>query len=178
MDEHLQNFRAWYVSVLQSLYPIRDTGLATMLVSFPLLERYLRQKNRRTPSDKLNPQCMETLRQIFSVLPDAATATKFWSVYRNGLLHRATLSLRTEGGRVLPDSLTHDISVPVQIEPDGSFVVHPKLFSEIVVRTIEADFQTFAGTGSPGHGLPKVVQTFPLPQGVVPTTTVLHTKGS
>jgi len=44
-----------------------------LMISMPLLERYLRQKNGRTPEQQLDDACMSTLCDIFPVLPDAAT---------------------------------------------------------------------------------------------------------
>jgi len=44
----LKNFRDWYVKTLESLYPERDAGIAVLMISMPLLERYLRQRNSRT----------------------------------------------------------------------------------------------------------------------------------
>jgi hypothetical protein len=44
MSPNRENFNAWYKQVLATLYPSREAGLAILLVAFPLLERYLRQK--------------------------------------------------------------------------------------------------------------------------------------
>jgi hypothetical protein len=44
-----QNFQAWYVNILESLYDNRAAGIAVLMISTPLLERYLRQKNGRSP---------------------------------------------------------------------------------------------------------------------------------
>lgn len=90
------------------------------------------------------------------MLPDIATAWRFWHVYRNGFLHQATLSLRTRAGARLPSSeLTHDITEPIQLRPDGGFALQPVLFSKLVTETIEVDFVPFAGTGTPAPKLPK-----------------------
>lgn len=158
MNTDLTNFRAWYVNTLELLYPVRDAGIAVLMVSTPLLERYLRQKNGRTPEQPLDDGCMGTLRRVFPVLPDNATAWRFWQVYRNGLLHQATLSLRTRAGAALPSSeLTHDITRPIELRPDGSFVLQPVLFSKRVTDIVEADFAAFAGAGTPAPKLPEVV---------------------
>ena len=174
MDNHLKNFRAWYIKILEDLCPKRDAGIAILMISLPLLERYLRQKNSLRPENPLNDGCMDTLRSVFPALPDRATAWTFWQVYRNGFLHQATLSMSTRKGAALPAaSLTHDMTSPVAIEADGSFVLHPCLFSQHVLRAIEAEFAIFAGTGTPTPQMPTVVATVN-PTGV----TVLNTKGS
>jgi hypothetical protein len=158
MSTHQENFRAWYVEVLQALYPKRDAGIAALMISLPILERYIRQKNGVLPEQSLSDGCMATLLTIFPALTDKATARDFWQVYRNGFLHQATLSLKTSKGRTLPaGSLTHDIVVPVLVEPDGSFVIQPVLFSQHVIQSIESDFATFAGVGAAPPPLPRVV---------------------
>ncbi len=158
MSDDLQNFRAWYVAALESLYPSRDAGIATLMISLPLLERYLRQRTGLTPEQSLDDRCMDTLRTIFPEIPDADTARSFWAVYRNGFLHQATLSQRTRRGNALPEgSLTHDVELAVTVQPDGSFVLHPVLFSRRVVLAIESDFLVFAAVGTTAPQLPRVV---------------------
>ena len=158
MVEDRRNFQAWYVDILESLYTTRAAGIAVLMISTPLLERYLRQKNGRTPEQSLDDSCMETLRSIFPTLRDAATAWNFWRIYRNGFLHQATLSLKTHSGARLPaGSLTHDVSAAISLNPDGSFVLHPVLFSRQVVTTIAGDFPTFVGIGTPVPPPPQVV---------------------
>jgi hypothetical protein len=126
MSEDLKNFRAWYVDVLEDLRAQRDAGLVSLMIAMPLLERYIRSKNCVPPEDSLNQACMVTVCGIFQALPDVDAARKFWGVFRNGFLHQATLSLKTNAGRNLPaGSLTHDIAAPVTLRPDGSFVVIP-----------------------------------------------------
>ena len=158
MDEHLKNFRSWYVDVLESLYPIRNAGIATMLISFPLLERYLRQRGSLTEKDDIDARCWPALVNVFPQLHDVGHAERFWRVFRNGLLHQLTPSASTRKGVKLPHgSLTHDVTEPVATENDGSFVVHPKLFSQRVVAQILSDFATFSGVGKPVPQLPTVV---------------------
>jgi hypothetical protein len=44
MATHRANFESWFVKVLESLYPCRDAGFVILMTTFPLLERYLRQR--------------------------------------------------------------------------------------------------------------------------------------
>lgn len=158
MDEHLKNFQSWYVSVLDSLYPIRNAGIATLLISFPLLERYLRQRSALTDRDAIDARCWPALVDVFSELRDVDHAARFWKVFRNGLLHQLTPSAATRKGAKLPHGwLTHEVTEPITVEGDGSFIVHPKLFSQRVVGKILSDFATFAGVGKPVPQLPTVV---------------------
>jgi hypothetical protein len=168
----------WYAEVLEYLYrypsPSRNAGIATLMISLPLLERYLRQKNGLRPEQPIDGRCMATLRSVFRVFPDDATAWNFWRVYRNGFLHQVTLSLKSGGGSPLPaGSLTHDVTVPVTVEADGSFVLQPELFSRQVVQTIEADFNTFADVGTSAPSLPQLVAIVPPASGInVPPVTL------
>ena len=174
--ETLRNFREWYVKVLESLYPKRANGIATLMISFPLLERYLRKANGLKPEEHLNDSCMNTLQTLFAALPDTATAWAFWHVYRNGLLHQATLSTHTRKGTMLPaGSMTHDLNVPLAIRSSGSFVLQPVLFSKEVVQTIEINFKIFDGAGTPGPRLLRVEKTSP-PPGLGTQPFVLSTK--
>jgi len=140
-------FKAWYEDVLAMLYPYRDAGIAIFMISLPLTERYLRQKSNLGPDADLSDDFMRRLVKIFCTLKDEATARQFWAVYRHGFLHQATLSRSTRRGTPLPIGwLTHDISEAIQIMPDGSFCMHPVLFSQKIVNEIRADFAAFAGT--------------------------------
>ena len=157
---NIENFKAWYVDVLDSLYPRRDAGIAVLMISLPLLERYLRRKHGVRPNDTMTDAAMDGLRGLFPALPSVAEARAFWNVYRNGFLHQATVSTSTRGGAALPDGwLTHDIAEPVRVERDGSFTVHPVLFSQVVVDAISADFSTFEAVAPV---LPQVVRRDPV----------------
>jgi len=124
MKDAASNFKAWYVDVLDVLYKIEGAGIPVLMISLPLLERYLRQKNHVAPNDKLNDACMSNLCSMFPALPSVAVAWQLWNVYRNGFLHQATLSAVTHRGTNLPVGwLTYNRSTPVTIEPDGSFCV-------------------------------------------------------
>src|SRR5690349_7539021 len=107
----LDNFKAWYADVLTTLYPMRNAGIAVFMLSLPLAERYLRQKNNLGPDAVLDDAFMKSLCAIFPVLQDVRTSRQFWTVYRHGFLHQATLSTCTRSGAALPVGwLTHDIA--------------------------------------------------------------------
>jgi hypothetical protein len=101
------------------------------------------------------------LRSLFPTLPSDEIAKEFWTVCSHGFIRQATLSLRAKDGGALPAaSLTHDIVIdPVTLNRNGSFVIHPVLFSKLVIRTIEKEFAAFAGAGTPAPLLPKIVAT-------------------
>jgi hypothetical protein len=168
MNEDLVNFKAWFGDVLTALYPNRNAGIPVLMLSLPLAERYLRQKNKVGPGSHLTRACMRTLIAILPALRDVATARDFWAVYRHGFLHQATLSAVAGGGASLPVGwLTHDTAEPFLIRSDGSFQVHPVLLSQVIVGAIEADFAVFAGTAAGAPPLAKAERLDPV---TIPST--------
>lgn len=165
MSSNFDNFKAWYVQVLEGLYEKRDAGIAVLLISLPLLERYLRRKHNLAPEDNMTDAAMRGLWAMFPALGAVARARDFWNVYRNGFLHQATLSRSTKGGASLPSGwLTHDIAEPIRLEPDGSFTVNPVMFSKVVLGTISQDFASFEADAPP---LPQVARRDPI---TIPST--------
>ncbi len=163
MNEDLANFKAWYADVLAALYPNRNAGIAVLMLSLPLAERYLRQKNKVGPEEALIDACMTSLIAILPALRDVATARQFWAVYRHGFLHQATLSAAARGGASLPVGwLTHDTAEPFEIRRDGSFQLHPVLLSQAIVGAIETDFAVFAGTAAGSPPLARVERLDPV----------------
>ena len=155
MATNHENFRAWYVDILATLYPHRNAGFAIMMIVFPLLERYLRQRVQLTAQASLNDIFFDELISLFPELNDRVTAKDFWQVYRNGLLHEVTMSLRDRSQKQMPvGSLSHDVP-GLSRESDGSFIVHPIDFAKRIIQVIESDFATFEGTASVGR-LPSV----------------------
>lgn len=178
MSTDLANFKSWYAEVLAGLYGNRNAGLAIFMLSLPLAERYLRQKCGLGPETDFDDRCIQELRVMFPVLPDAQTARQFWTVYRNGFLHQATLSRHTRKGTALPVGwLTHDIALPVKVEADGSFWVNPVLFSQQIVREIESNFAIFAGAGTTAPPLPTTVTHVAAPSGLNVPPVNISTRG-
>lgn len=156
MSTHRTNFDAWYKRVLDLLYPHRDAGFAILLIAFPLLERYLRQKTALRFDQPLTDAFFDELTRLFPALKASATARNFWQIYRNGLLHEITLSRQTRSGTPMPVGwLSYDKPL-ITIESDGSMWINPVDFAQHVVATIEADFTTFEGTSPPSTPLPTV----------------------
>ena len=142
MDSDYENFKTWYVDTLNKLYPDRNSGFAILMITFPLLERYLRHKNRLSHKDILSNRCMDELRRMFPCLPSTEDARKFWSIFRNGILHQVTLSRENKSGILMPEGLlSHDKNSAITIESDGSFLIHPVLFSKHIVDIIRAILQ-------------------------------------
>lgn len=174
-----ENFKAWYADVLAGLYRNRRAGIAAVMISLPLAERYLRQKRNVGPDASLTDDCMTDLVTMFPALRDVPTARQFWNVYRHGFLHQATLLTSAHGGTALPVGwLTHDTHHAVEIRPDGSFCIHPVLFSKEIVRRIEGEFHVFAGVAAGAPRLPNVAQLQPvIPYPAIQTPYILGTRG-
>ena len=144
------------------------------MISLPLLERYLRQKNHVALTQPLSDASMSTLGVVFPVLSTVDVARQLWSVYRNGFLHQATLPAVTHRGTSLPVGwLTYNRSTSITIEPDGSFCVQPRIFSQRIVEVIERDFAVFSGVAAGAPPLPVVARLDPV---IIPST-YLRTRG-
>lgn len=156
MDQNLKNFRSWYVTPLKALYRRRNSGIAALMISMPLLERFLRQKSGLAGGQNLTPAFHERFRGAFPALQNAAKAKQCWIVFRHGFLHQVSLNMVSLDGAALPTSgkLTHDINQSIQILEDGTFVLNPVEFSKRVIEIIEEDFAAFAGAGSAAPELP------------------------
>jgi hypothetical protein len=153
------NFKTWFTDVLPKLYGEEHAGFVLLMVAFPLLERYLRQRNQRTPQDDLNDHCWTDLRALFGTLKNNQQASQFWAIFRNGLLHQVTLSREKKDLTSLPVGYVGpNKTSAVDIESDGSFWVQPELFTQTVLAAIESDFATFEGKSGPGTPLPKIAQ--------------------
>jgi hypothetical protein len=167
MSSNFDNFKACYIQVLEGLYNSRDAGIAVLMISLPLLERYLRRKHNLASKDDMTDVAMGGLCAMFPALGAVAQARAFWNVYRNGFLHQATVSRSTKSGASLPGGwLTHDIAEPIRLETDGTFTVNPVLFSKMVLGTISGDFGVFEADAPP---LPQVARRDPI---TIPSTYV------
>jgi hypothetical protein len=157
INDDYENFKSWFVDVLKKLYPYREAGFPILLITFPLLERYLRWCAKVFPPKNLDDKCMNVLRKLFPELGSLDDARKFWKVYRHGLLHTVTFSPEDQKGFPLPvGGASHDIS-KVIMKSGKIFWVHPVLFAQRVVSAIESDFKTFQGDPKEKSSLPKIV---------------------
>ena len=155
MSHNRENFRLWYSRILEELYRDGNAGFAILIIALPLLERYLREKSGVHEAVQLDTRFYSALRQIFPALQDDVTATHFWHIYRNGLLHQVTLS-QSRGRVSMPDAWVSSKVAAVTVDQNGDFWVHPAKLAKIVVDTIEADFTTFEGGSSISHPFPVV----------------------
>jgi len=154
MNRHY--FRDWFVSVLDDLYANGNAGFAILIIVFPLLERYLREKSGIHEDSISNNSFYVELRKIFPEFINDPAAKNFWEAYRHGLLHQVTISLINRKGVKLPSGWLSNDADTIEVDKAGNFCVHPAKFGKRVIETIEKDFETFEGKHSLAHPLPGV----------------------
>lgn len=157
-------FRSWFV---ESMHPLRGDGNAGFiftLTAFPLLERYLRRKCGCFDEQTLTPDFFTAVGTLFSV-----DGNKFWSCYRNGLLHQvsfATAKYKKNAGIwvALPQSgFSGSDPRPVHYDPVGDqFFLNPIQFYDVVIQVILADFSIYESDTTPYFRLPKVGGVVPI----------------
>jgi len=157
MDCHKKNFEFWYKAILEGLYSNSNAGFVILMVAFPLLERYLREKSG-VHDGKLNDIFHNKLASVFPELKSQKDARHFWHVYRNGLLHQVTFSQKNRQGIKMPDGWVSNDGAAVSLDSNSDFWVHPSNFAKRVIDTIEKDFATFEAQHSSGYPLPTVHQ--------------------
>jgi hypothetical protein len=155
MNTNKENFKLWFCNVIESLYGNKNAGFSILMLTFPLLERYLRSKSNTPENSVLGPPFYDELVKLFPVLKDNVdniTAKNFWQVYRNGILHQATLSQRDNKGIKMPDGWLSGEKKDIEID-QGAFWVNPVEFTRRVIDIIDKDFSNFEAPGSSSHPL-------------------------
>lgn len=149
MSENRANFERWFKEPLEQLYQNQHAGFPVLMITLPLLERYLREKTDNHQQE-LQEGFHRALVQLVPTLNDIRTSRKFWRLYRHGMLHRGTLKLEADVIEVGIDERAADYGlVTVSYDSQGyKFRVAAVAFSQLVVSTIENDFDTFAGDNS------------------------------
>jgi hypothetical protein len=149
----------WFAGPLRSYYANPNAGFVILLIAFPILERYLREKSN-VNEGSLNSLFYTELRNLFPALT-SEQEKDFYHVYRNGLLHQVSPSRQRQGTSItLQPGWLSSGGADLEVKADG-FWVHPRLFAEKILGTIEGDFSTFEGQNSPAHPLPVVTQLTP-----------------
>jgi hypothetical protein len=150
----LQNFKSWYKQILENLYNDPNAGFPILMITFPLLERYLREKSKNYEKDSLDDKYHDELLKIFPELINTGNSKKFWQIYRHGILHQATLS---ERDKMIHGCITSQHS-SIHVDSGGVIYINPAGFSRKVIMAIESDFKTFIAAHSKNHMLPIVYE--------------------
>jgi hypothetical protein len=142
MQTDRENFEAWFVRPLECLYPkVEQFGFIIVMVTLPLLERYLRQKEN-IGTEGYKQQFYVALEGLFPDLQGQRDETRtFWKLCRHGLLHRGTFN----GPGIC---LVRDLNKPVVVnrgDPENIvFHLDPVAFAQKVLATISGDFEVYA----------------------------------
>jgi hypothetical protein len=120
-----------------------------MFVTFPLLERYLRNKSGCCPEgETLNDGCLKPLAKMFPEIEGRERV--FWDCYRNGLLHQATfptakLKKREKIWIELPAAgISGYDRRPVYFDPTiNAFLVNPISLFDHVTAQILKEFDVY-----------------------------------
>ena len=148
----LQNFNLWYKRIIEDLYKDSDAGFPILMITFPLLERYLREKSGSYEKYKVNNKFHDGLLKIFPELNSTDNSKKFWKIYRHGILHQATLS---ETDKTIQGCLTSKYGC-LHVDRVGTIdviYINPVDFAKKVITAIENDFDTFIAASSANHML-------------------------
>jgi len=148
-------FIAWFVEPLEKLYEMK-AGFPILLISFPILERYLREVSgcaEKNLSDSFHYCFIERFQEIESV----DQSRQFWKVYRHGLVHQLTFSLQLfKGEKIPPACITFDQDEAIQVLDEGELSINPIAFSKKIITEIIRNFEKMEGMHSPNHPTPFV----------------------
>jgi hypothetical protein len=138
------NFEAWFVQPLKCLYPqVEPFGFIIVMVTLPLLERYLRQKE--DIQTDLKQQFYIALEELFPDLSGQRDESrKFWKLCRHGLLHRGTFNASESHCIYLVRDLGEAVVVNRADPKNIVFKLDPVAFAQKVLTTILGDFETYA----------------------------------
>jgi len=149
-----KEFKEWYTDILEKLYSER-AGFPILLVSFPILERYVRQVSG-IGEKRLSDRFFQVLLEMFDELESIENAKEFWQIYRNGLLHQVSFSMRNHNQEEMcPACITFDHQESLIIS-ENTFSVNPISFSREIIDFVESDFDSMQASSSPNHPAPYV----------------------
>jgi hypothetical protein len=150
-----EKFKIWFCEFIEDLYEKRNAGFAILMLTFPLLERYLRAKSKTPEKSGLGEPFYTELVILFPVLKDNSMAKEFWQVYRNGILHQVTLSAEDNKGTKMPGGWLSGDKKDIEVDASNAFWVNPVDFAKKVIGIIDKDFSNFEARDSQAHQLAK-----------------------
>lgn len=154
MTDDKERFNRWFSDILRDLeenHP-QDAGAVLLMVSFPLLETYLRKKCKIPEhcyhlwmKGEHAVQVTQFFNEICGMFPKLGLpnsrrpeeAQEFWMRWRHALLHSATLK---DEGDSLQVTATGEA---VEGNSERGFRVNPVKFAKCVREAIASDLPTF-----------------------------------
>jgi hypothetical protein len=128
MPTDRENFEAWFARPLETLYDREECGFIIVMVTLPLLERYLQQKVKLIPKRRRREAFFAAFEQLF---PLGGKAETFWWMCRSGLLHQGTFN-----GRGV--FIVHGQNEPLALAAEASgqgFRLEPVVFAQKVLAS-------------------------------------------
>jgi hypothetical protein len=131
-------FYNWYVQPLKILseIPNGDGGFIALATSCFLYERYATVVLMETHGRAKTDDKIQQLADDFQI--DLATATAFWRMIRDGLLHQGMPIIDEQGGGKLPSWGFHDgFKKPIQqgkLNGVDALLIQPWLFTQRVIQ--------------------------------------------
>ena len=180
------DFKKWFVESLEPLRRNGDAGFIFVMVAFPLLERYLRNKSGTPEGENLGTKFFEKLADVLPMIADRRN--DFWHCYRNGLLHQVAFPKakpvwdKKKKTRIWVDLPPSGISGhderPVYFNDEfGAFILNPIAFFDHVKKTILDDFVVYEGKdSSTKYPQPQVFSPSTARPGITPTISGLDVK--
>jgi len=158
MEINQQQFQVWFEKPLMELInnsSIKDdAGYAILLISIPILERYLREKSKSYQQTPLPKAFYDALHDKFPEIP-RNKAEDFYGIFRNGLVHQVTIRA-VKGKGSAQGQIQNAGSCIAYNASKNHFSVHPEAFARRVLNIINSDFSTFEAPGSRDHPLGKI----------------------
>ena len=145
-----ETFRRRFKEPVELLITRKHSGFALMMITLPLLERFLRGRSHLKDAVRLTELFHTEFLKIFPALRDVNGAKAFWQCFRHGILHQATFSLKRADGAGFSGVVGfEELSGPaVAIQRSGDpehivCIVDPVAFARTVLAEVESDLETF-----------------------------------
>jgi hypothetical protein len=151
MTEDYDHYRIWYAEPLKALeeMPNGQGGFVALATACFLYERYaiasLNIQGRK--ADRLGK--IQQIARDFDV--DIETATAFWDVIRDGLLHQGMPMQKKQGRVLLPRYAFHHLYPPMvleNIQGEKWLKVQPWKFMHKVLNLWDSNFELLQKNGS------------------------------
>lgn len=144
-----ETFRRRFKEPVELLITRKHSGFALMMITLPLLERFLRGRSHLKDAPLTKP-FYEELFKVFPALQDVKGAKALWQCFRHGILHQATFSLKRAKGAdfsgVIGFEELSGRSVALRRSGDPEHIVctvDPVAFARTVLAEVESDLETF-----------------------------------
>jgi hypothetical protein len=180
------DFRKWFVDILDPLRPKGEAGFIFAMVTFPLLERYLRNESRCPEGENLTDDFFTKLGTHFPGIP-SGKEREFWNCYRDGLLHQVTFPSakrdKTQKKGIWinlpPAAISGHDKRPIYFDQqNGGFFLNPLAFYDYVVKELVLrHFNVYEGNTTYNQP-PRVYNPQTVQPGVTPTTGIPLSTGS